>query len=513
MKHKLGACALAAITFAALPSRHALAQSPSAPLGGRETAPALSLPANRPARVLIISFDGLHAIDLARFVESHPGSALAELSRRGTTFSNAWQPVGDSSPGLLSFATGGTPNATGIIYSPTWDRSLSPAGSDCQTRGSLVTIDNKLNIDLNAEDAGGGLDEKKLPRDPSRGCAPVYPRHLVRVNTIFEIVRKSGGRTAWTDQHIAYNDLLRGAAGQGLDDSFALNGSVARAKGTLDALVDQDNRRTDAVLNQIRGFDHTGKTRATTPRLFGLTMIAFSGVQKVPGFGYLDADATPTPGLLQSQVAVDANIGRIVAALKAERLFDSTLIVVTAKHGQSPIDPARIRMIDRGVVRGAVEKVEKGLLRHFALDTIGLLWLKDSSKTPAVVAELRQRAQVGGMQKIYAGAELRLKFKDASLDPRGPDIMIETEPGVFYAEPGSTLIAEHGGLLEEDAHVALVLSYPGATGRTVMAQVSITQVAPTVLGALGLRPTALDAVRLEGTPVLPNLPWGSSPGR
>lgn len=457
--------------------------------------------------MLIISFDGLHAIDLARYVESHPTSALAELSGRGTTFTNAWQPVGDSSPGLLAFATGGTPNATGIIYSPTWDRALSPAGSDCKDRGSLVTIDNKLNIDLNAEDAGGGFDEKKLPRDPARGCAPVYPHHLVRVNTIFEVVKKAGGRTAWTDQHIAYNDLLRGAAGLGLDDSFDLNGSVARAKGTLEALVDQDNRRADAVINQIRGLDHSGKTKAAVPRLFGLTMIAFSGMQKIPGFGYTNADAVPTAALAKAQEAVDANIGRILAELKKERLYDSTMIVLTAKHGQSPIDPTRVRMIDRSVVRGAVEKVGKGLLTHFALDTIGLLWLKDSSKTAEVVAELRQRAKEGGMQKVYWGAELRLKFKDASLDSRGPDIMIETEPGVFYAEAGAALIAEHGGLLEEDAHVALVVSYPGASAKAVMTPVAVTQVAPTVLAALGLDPKALDAVRQEGTNVLPTLPW------
>jgi hypothetical protein len=37
--------------------------------------------------VLLISVDGLHALDVARYVEGHPNSALAELSRHGITYS------------------------------------------------------------------------------------------------------------------------------------------------------------------------------------------------------------------------------------------------------------------------------------------------------------------------------------------------------------------------------------------------------------------------------------------
>jgi hypothetical protein len=40
---------------------------------------------------------------------------------------------------------------------------------------------------------------------------------------------------------------------------------------------------------------------------------------------------------------------------------------------------------------------------------------------------------------------------------------------------------------------------------TVSSATSTTQVAPTVVKALGLEPTALDAVREEGTTVLPEV--------
>jgi hypothetical protein len=47
------------------------------------------------------------------------------------------------------------------------------------------------------------------------------------------------------------------------------------------------------------------------------------------------------PALLGEIKFADAAIGRMVSALKARGLFNSTLIVISAKHGQSPIDPAR----------------------------------------------------------------------------------------------------------------------------------------------------------------------------
>jgi len=38
---------------------------------------------------------------------------------------------------------------------------------------------------------------------------------------------------------------------------------------------------------------------------------------------------------------VDAAIGQMVDALNHEGLLDSTTVIITAKHGQSPIDPNR----------------------------------------------------------------------------------------------------------------------------------------------------------------------------
>jgi predicted AlkP superfamily pyrophosphatase or phosphodiesterase len=67
----------------------------------------------RVRHVLLISVDGLHALDLSNYVAAHPGSTLALLSRHGITYSNAAtsQPS-DSFPGLASLVTGGSPITT-----------------------------------------------------------------------------------------------------------------------------------------------------------------------------------------------------------------------------------------------------------------------------------------------------------------------------------------------------------------------------------------------------------------
>jgi len=65
---------------------------------------------NNIKHVLLISVDGLHALDVANYVQSHPNSALAQLSRSGITYSNARTPANsDSFPGLMALVTGGSP--------------------------------------------------------------------------------------------------------------------------------------------------------------------------------------------------------------------------------------------------------------------------------------------------------------------------------------------------------------------------------------------------------------------
>ena len=67
------------------------------------------------------------------------------------------------------------------------------------------------------------------------------------------------------------------------------------------------------------------------------------------------------------------------------------------------------------------------------------------------------------------------------------------------------MIADHGGFAHDDTNVLLLVANPNFTARTVSALAATRQIAPTIVQALGLNPTALDAVQAEGTPVLPEV--------
>src|SRR5215469_8102821 len=267
--------------------------------------------AGAPARhVLLLSVDGLHQTDLAFYVRQHPGSALARLVGRGVEFTNAQTPVpSDSFPGLIAQVTGGNPSSTGIYYDDTFNHALLPAGTtSCAgvQPGAEVTYFEQLDLDPLALDAGQGLaglpgsilqmtgnpttliDTTQLPVDPAT-CRPVYPHQYLKVNTIFEVARAAGLRTAWSDKHPAY-EILNGNSDMGVQDLFTpeINSDAPTAGSSNDwttdnALTQQyDNYKVEAVINEIGGFDHSGTTRVGTPAIFGMNFQTVSTAQKLP---------------------------------------------------------------------------------------------------------------------------------------------------------------------------------------------------------------------------------------
>lgn len=169
--------------------------------------------------VLLISVDGLHALDVANFISSHPNSALAELASHGITYSNARTPANsDSFPGLLALVTGGSPVTTGLFYDVSYDRTLfDPTNPTCAgSPGNNMIFDESIDL-YNANNVSlDVIDATKLPRrlDEHGRCVPVFPHDAIKTNTIFEVVKASGGRTAWADKHPAY-DLVNVRQGCG----------------------------------------------------------------------------------------------------------------------------------------------------------------------------------------------------------------------------------------------------------------------------------------------------------
>jgi len=233
--------------------------------------------------------------------------------------------------------------------------------------------------------------------------------------------------------------------------------------------------------------------------------------------GYTDAAGTPTPAMLSEIRFVDGAIGQFVDELKEKHLYESTTIIVTAKHGQSPVDTHRFFPIPgHSGANGTPPSTVLGstFLPDSELNQIGpteddisLLWLRPEASTLDAVALLESNASVAGIGQILYGPSLETVFDKPGLpsaggDPRTPDIVVLPNVGVVYT--GSTKKqAEHGGFAIDDTNVMLLVSNPSISARTITTFVETTQVAPTILKILGLDPGSLDAVRKEGTAVLP----------
>jgi hypothetical protein len=496
-------------------------------LSGTLLAAMPALAQQRAAHVLLISVDGLHAADLARYVAdpAHAGSALTALSRRGMRYPNAYTTApSDSFPGLLAQVTGGTPYSTGVFYDDSFDRTFFAAGSNCTgTRG--VETNYAENIDHDSSQLTGGgtlglpltqIDPAKLPMTDHYGiCQPVYPHDFVRVNTLFEVVRAHGGYTAWADKHPAY-DILNGPSGHGVADLFTPEvDSLIPGTTTLSttksfaAVRANDEVKVGAVLNEIAGRTSTGTRAAPVPTVFGLDFqsvsvgqkLAISGPTDPAGLvgGYSDA-ATPGNALAGQLDYVDGAIGRMVAALRARDLARSTLVIVSAKHGQSPIDRTT-----RVAVDDAPYAATPGYAFHIA-DDEALVWLdpaRSAASRGAAESYLVDEASVLRIDALAGRAILRLFYRDPATDSRTPDFIAVSAHGVIYT--GGTKLAEHGGFSRDDRNVALLVSGPGVGAGVSDAVVQTTQIAPTILAALGLEPDELDAVRRERTATLPGL--------
>jgi arylsulfatase A-like enzyme len=235
--------------------------------------------------------------------------------------------------------------------------------------------------------------------------------------------------------------------------------------------------------------------------------------------GYKDAAGTPTPALLSEIQYVDDALGEMVTKIKDRGLFESTLVIITAKHGQSPIDPNRYFPIPghSGLNGESPANLIANLLPYSESplnptgigpteDDVSLLWLANSANTLTAVSTLEANVAKAGIGQIYYGPSLALNYNMPGLppngDPRTPDIIVAPNVGVTYTGSKAKL-AEHGGFAHDDTNVILLLSNPGLVPHTVYSGVGTNQVAPTILHTLGINPAKLDAVRLEGTPVLP----------
>jgi hypothetical protein len=388
------------------------------------------------------------------------------------------------------------------------------------------------------------INPAKLPVDP-KTCQPIYPSQALQVNTVFEVAHQHHLLTAWSDKHPA-QQVLSGPSGEGVDDYFTpeINSSAiasaptdpSQNDWTTDNLFTQkyDNYKVQAVINWINGHSHDGSGNPGTPAIFGMNFQTVSTGQKLPMSntegdmsgnakgGYLADGATPGQVLSNALDFVDKSLGQMVMALKGRGLYDSTAIIVSAKHGQSPMNLAALNRIkDSQIIKALNDAWSSSshpgatLVAQGTDDDGMLLWLTDRSDAATDFARDfllnyhddtasidGKHVTSAGLYQVYAGAAAAALIGVDQSDPRVPDVIGISQYGVVYTGKKAK-IAEHGGDHVEDRNVPILVEWRGAPGGTAVTRpVETTQIAPTILRLLGLSPRELQAVRIEGTQAL-----------
>ena len=557
---------------------------------------------HRAQHVLLISVDGMHQSDLDWYIATHPDSTLAKLTRNGTEYTNALTSnPSDSDPGGTALMTGGNPRSTGVYYDVEYSHNVDEAGASCTpgqpatggdviydspddalanvpdfvnpANGSFPSFDENGSIypqglDTNPAaimnlkfDPTTSLNPATFPVDPTT-CKPITPWDYLGDNTIFQVIHNAGLRTAWSDKHEVYASFNGpGSNGQSIDDLFSpeIDSQAVMPNGKpypqdddwahIDAATKQyDGYKVQAIVNEIDGLDHSGKTHVGTPAIFGMNFQTLSVAQKIPsdpttligpdkngnyttsapqpgGYQFVNGKLIPGPVVSSALDYVNAQLGRMLAEVRKDGLASSTTIIVTAKHGQSPIDPNELVTVQDGPIVSAINaawaKTHPSNTSLIVAGTDDDLWqsyLSDNSQAACNFVEnylwnhtaqgydINKNpvtVQHSGLAQIWAGAAAAKFFGVPVGDGRYPDVFGKVQEGIVYAKP--TKIAEHGGMNTGDRHVLMIVDGPTIPAQVQTGSVETTQVAPTILSLLGLDPASLSAVRLEGTQVLPGL--------
>jgi len=206
---------------------------------------------------------------------------------------------------------------------------------------------------------------------------------------------------------------------------------------------------------------------------------------------------------------------------------------LVAKHGQDP----RLgvgNLLHDNLIPSAIQYYlqDTNAVAQATEDDVALIWLKDQSKIVSVTSYLQSLTELPvctsaasgsatvaptcnpGIATVYSGSSAYQAglAPSAQPDSRTPDVFVQALPGyIFVGNPtNGKKIAEHGAIFNRDAsNIALVVGGAGLSspylGSNNTTTVKTTQIAVTVLQALGLDPTLLKGAQIEHTTSLPGL--------
>jgi hypothetical protein len=511
----------------------------------------------------------MHQSDLNWYIAHNPNSELAKLASGGAEFANNHTSVpSDSDPGGTALMTGGDPRATGVYYDVEYSHGVFPPGTtNCSgpvpggnviydspddtlanvsdlipgsTNGPFPSFDENGSIFLGGNDTNPGaimnlqfspggpnpsLNSATFPVDP-KTCTPIQPWDYLKVNTIFQVIRNAGLRTAWSDKHEIYSSFNGpGSKGQSIDDLFSpeIDSQAVMPNGQpypqdddwahIDAATKQyDSYKVQAVINELNGYDHSGQNKVGVPAILGMNFQTVSVAEKVdsPGTmtcsplpvtpsstctvgpkelaGYLPGTTTPGPLLSSAFDYVNAQLQQMVDTINADGLASSTAIIITAKHGQSPQDPRLLKRIDDGPIIDAINAAWTAQTNDpnplIVAGTDDDLWQSYLSvKTQAAADFVKNYLWTHDATATLYGTNNTKPYPTEQVPHSGlAQIYAGAEAakffGVPYSDPrypdvfgrvqvgvvytGGSKIAEHGGDNPGDRDVPLIVYAPGA---------------------------------------------------
>jgi hypothetical protein len=208
--------------------------------------------------------------------------------------------------------------------------------------------------------------------------------------------------------------------------------------------VQNDRLKVQGIINEIHGLTHDGKPGPGVPEVFGMNFQVVSVGEKLatdnydgscvadngalngqPG-GYQDGAGTPSRVLAYALDQTDAALGAMIQSLKDQNIYDSTLFIVTSKHGQSPINPVKTNK--PGHFADLVAALPDGTKNASAIaitnanacatgpcgfvndDDIALIWLADQTMDHAARSYLNTNALPLFIDEVMGGDERKLRL-------------------------------------------------------------------------------------------------------
>jgi arylsulfatase A-like enzyme len=239
-------------------------------------------------------------------------------------------------------------------------------------------------------------------------------------------------------------------------------------------------------------------------------------------------DGDPMTHLAAAAATADAQVGKIIAELKAEGELDNTLVVLTADHGSVAGKHFYGKSVDErdygyyNWYYGDPEndkfynRPQDALLPLVDTENIGLsysdsmlrVWLKDQSpdkvaeaaaimkSMPAVTAVWRRhgdhydRVSPIRWDRMHSVGE-RLWFSrkaqelvDTEAAVYGPDVIATLPDDTTYSIAG-----DHGGIQRASQQIPIVFAGAGLSSHDIYGEVRSVDIMPTILKAMGIKPT------------------------